>query len=64
MILFYPHLIQLNLMDNNNDVTEPNRQEIPVNPEVESIKPINKYNYHLRHIYSHDKFILIQFRSI
>ena len=51
-------------MDNNNDVTEPNRQEIPVNPEVESIKPINIYIYDLPHIYSHDKFILIQFRSI
>ena len=45
MISFYPYLIQLNLMDNNNDVAEPNRQEIPINPEVESIKPINIYIY-------------------
>ena len=64
MISFYPYLIQLNLMDNNNDVAEPNRQEIPINPEVESIKPINIYIYYLPTIYSHDKLILILFRSI
>ena len=62
MILFYPHLIQLNLMDNNNDVTEPNRQEIQVIPEVESIKHII---YLLSpFLFAYDKFILIQFRSI
>ena len=62
MILLYPHLIQLNLMDNINDVTEPNRQEIPIIHEVESIKLINIYFISL--IFILMKFILIHFRSI
>ena len=49
-------------MDNNNDVAEPNRQEIQVIPEVESIKNIIYLLSPFLFVY--DKFILIQFRSI